>query len=67
MTGLELETLFGDEFAGPYGTNAPLYQEDYEAFDLREISLDQINQGDFDAENSNAEEPSGEPSAQGEP
>lgn len=66
MTGLELETLFGDEFAGPYGTNASLYEEDYEAFDLREISQEQINQGEFDVENSNAEEPSGEPDAQGD-
>lgn len=66
MTGLELETLFGDEFAGPYGTNASLYEEDYEAFDLREISLDQMNQGDFDVQNSNPEKPPGEPDAQGD-
>lgn len=62
----ELDTLFGDEFAGSFGPNAPLYDEDYEAFDLRKISWDQIKQGNFDEESSDQEELFGEPDAQGD-
>lgn len=39
--------MFGEEFENFGGLGAPLNDEDYEQFGLEQISLDQINQGDF--------------------
>lgn len=39
--------MLGEEFEGQWGLGAPLNDEDYAQFGLEQISLDQINQGDF--------------------